>query len=124
MLRQVLDVDVARQLATWQHFPRPKAVAERSLAVVEGSYSNAVSGERDMQVTFTDPMTSDCLVANVSPAKTASGCIEALKSKQLLPAGDYHLAVNGRTLLPNQTLGEAGVRDGATVAIHRTEQGA
>ena len=77
-----------------------------------------------MSVTFTDPLTSDSLIAQVSPTKTASECIQALMGNGFLGAGSYHLVVNGKTLLPNQTLGDAGIAEGGTIAIHKIEQGA
>ena len=77
-----------------------------------------------MSVTFTHPLTSDCVVAEVSPTRTASECIQALLGNGFLGAGSYHLVVNGKTMLPNQTLGNAGIAEGDTIPIHKIEQGA
>jgi len=77
-----------------------------------------------MSVTFIHPLTSDSLIAQVSPTKTASECIQAMMGNGFLGAGSYHLVVNGKTLLPDQTLGEAGIAEGGTVTVHKIEQGA
>jgi len=77
-----------------------------------------------MRVLFTDPVTSNCLEADVAASKTAAECIDALVNHGHLGNGEYCLVANGNTVLPNQSLGEAGVVDGSTVAIHKMETGA
>ena len=121
---EVIEADRSPQNAVWERMLHPPGGGERSLSMVQDRLSNAGSGEGKMKVTFTDPMTSGCLIAQVSPTKTASECIQALKSNGLLGPGDYHLVVDEKAVPPNQTLGEAGVHEGGTVAIHRMEQGA
>jgi hypothetical protein len=77
-----------------------------------------------MRVTFTDPLTSACLEADVTADKTAAQCINALTSSGHLGPGEYQLVANGITMSPGQSLGEAGVVDGSTVAILKKETGA
>jgi hypothetical protein len=59
------------------------------------------AGDIKMKVNFTDPLTSGYLVAEVSPAKTASECVEALISNGCLGPGSYVLVANNKTLLPD-----------------------
>ena len=77
-----------------------------------------------MKITFTDPMTSGCLVAEVSPSKTASDCIQTMKQQNFMVVGTYMLTANGKVMLPDQTFADAGVTEGGTVAIQKMEQGA
>ena len=77
-----------------------------------------------MKVTFTDPTTSSCFVAEVPPTITASECVQALKQEGHLGKHDYVLVVNGTTMSPGQTLGAAGVVDGDTAAILKLDRGA
>ena len=121
---RLVEADVLPQLAAWQQLPHRTTSADRSLAVVQQNVTEVNIGDAKMKVTFTDPITSDCLVAEVAPEMTAAECIHAMKQQGHLGTGEHHLAMDGRTLLPNQTFQDAGVQNGATVAIHRTEQGA
>ena len=86
--------------------------------------SHSFTGDTKMKITFTDPMTSGCLVAEVSPSKTASDCIQTMKQQNFLGVGTYMLTANGKVMLPDQTFADAGVTEGGTVAIQKMEQGA
>lgn len=83
-----------------------------------------ITGDLKMKVTFTDPMTSGCMVVQVAPTKTATECIQALKSNGLLGLGNFNLVANGKVLSPDQSLADGGVTEGGTVAIQKNETGA
>ena len=100
----------------------PFAEATHQLPSVKPT--NSVSGDAKMKITFADPNGSGYLIAQVSPNKTASECIQALVSGGLLGPARYQLAANGKTMWPDQTLEDAGVTEGDTVAIQKMEEGA
>ena len=98
---------------------------ERAVPSISGvDLLHPYSGDRAMQVTFTDPTDSGCAVCQVAPTKTAAECIQALQSQGFLGPGSYHFVVNGQTMMPDQTLAQAGVADQATVVVYKMEQGA
>jgi hypothetical protein len=86
--------------------------------------SNLIAGDKRMDITFTDPMSSGCAEVQVSPTKTASECIQALKDSEFLGQGSYHLIVNGKTMLPDQMLRDTGIAEGGTVVTQKMEEGA
>jgi hypothetical protein len=86
--------------------------------------SNLIAGDKRMKVKFTDPMSSGCADVQVSPTKTASECIQALKDNGFLGQGSYHLIVNGKTMLPDQILRDSGIAEGGTVVTQKMEEGA
>ena len=83
-----------------------------------------IMGDDQMNVTFTNPTSSDCAVVQVPSTKTASECLQALKKNGFLGQGNYHLIVNGKTMSPDQTLGETGLAEGGTIVTQKIEAGA
>ncbi len=81
-------------------------------------------------VLFTSPNTSDSLPVTLEQQVTAQQAIQEMVNYQFLEPTDaqrpYTLVLSrtGQQLLPQQTLGHAGVRDGDTLEVVQVTGGA
>lgn len=74
----------------------------------------------DVKVNFVHPTDGRVITVTVDDTMTAQEAIgELLANNFVSPGpGGYQLFVNDNALLPEQTLSEAGVRDGAKILVN------
>lgn len=76
----------------------------------------------DVNVNFVHPTDGRVLTVTVDDTMTAQEAIAELLANNFVSPGPggYELVENNNTLLPNQTLADARVRDGAKIRVNPT----